>query len=246
MQSLGDRMKRYEASNRRWLTPRSYNILRVDGKAFHTLTRGMNKPFDLKLIEVMNKTALDLCSEVQGAKVAYVQSDEISVLFTDLDSVNTDLWFGGCQNKIESISAAVATEAFNYHFNNIFNRWPRARFDSRVFQLPDPVETHNCFVWRQKDWERNSLQMFARAVYSHKECHGKNTAQLHDMLHKKELNWNNLRADLKRNRRRLDYPRTPYTHPEQKLYLGPDPEVRFFIRSRRENRSGLNPFFKTT
>ncbi len=193
-------MKRYERAGDTHLTPRSYNMIRVDGKAFHTLTRGFDKPFDLKFIEVMNRTAIDLCSEIQGAKVGYVQSDEISVVFTDLDSINTSLWFEGLKRKIISISAAIATESFNYHFQDVFGKRARARFDSRTWGLPDPVEVHNCFVWRQQDWERNSIQMMTRAHYSHSECHEKNMPAMHDMLHAKGLNWDKIDPKLKRGR----------------------------------------------
>lgn len=202
MQSLGDRMKIYEKANETHLTPRSYNMLRVDGKAFHSLTKKMKleKPFDEKLIDVMNRTAIDLCAEVQGAKLGYVQSDEISIVFTDLDSTKTQQYFGGDKSKIVSITAATATESFNYHFLDVFGVRSRAKFDSRVWGLPDLVEVHNCFVWRQKDWERNSIQMLTRAHFSHKEVSGKNTSQMHDMLHGKGINWNDLDPTLKRGR----------------------------------------------
>lgn len=200
MQSLGDRMKGYESASKLYLPKRSYNMIRVDGKAFHTLTKNFDRPFDLKFIEVMDRTAIDLCSNIQGAKLGYVQSDEISVVFTDLDSIKTSLWFDGNKSKIESISAATATEAFNFHFHDLYGYLPRAKFDARTWSLPDPVEVHNCFVWRQRDWERNSLQMYTRAFYSHKEVHKKNTSDMHEMLHQKGQNWDKLPSNLKRGR----------------------------------------------
>ena len=111
--SLGDRMKRYENTSRYYLSPRNYTIIRVDGKAFHTYTKGLERPFDLKLISDMNETASFLCKNIQGAKFAFVQSDEISIVITDFENINTDAWFDGNVQKITSISASLATAKFN-------------------------------------------------------------------------------------------------------------------------------------
>lgn len=112
--ALGDRMKSFYEDRTRILLPRrTYTIIRVDGKAFHTYTRGLKRPFDQGLIEDMNETAAFLCKNIQGAKLAYVQSDEISILLTDFDSISTDMWFDGNIQKMTSISASLATARFN-------------------------------------------------------------------------------------------------------------------------------------
>lgn len=112
--ALGDRMKSFYEDRTRILLPRrTYTIIRVDGKAFHTYTRGLKRPFDQGLVEDMNETAAFLCKNIQGAKLAYVQSDEISILLTDFDSISTDMWFDGNIQKMASISASLATARFN-------------------------------------------------------------------------------------------------------------------------------------
>ncbi len=191
--SLGDRMKhQYENRTRFMLPRRTYTIIRVDGKAFHTFTRDCQKPFDENLRMALNYTAVKLCQEIQGAKFAYAQSDEISVVLTDFDEIRTGAWFDGNIQKIASVSASIATAAFNsFHFTGYAApTFPQmALFDSRVFSISDPIEVHNYLVWRQKDWIRNSLQMVARSHYSHSELEGKSCQDLHEMIFQAKDNW---------------------------------------------------------
>lgn len=188
--SLGDRIKnQYENRTRHELVRRSYHMIRVDGKAFHSYTKkiGTEKPYDFKLMDRMNQTTKFLCENIQGAQLAYVQSDEISILFTDFSKLETDLWFDGNIQKISSITASLATGFFN-SYNN-----PKpevlAFFDARVFTIPDASEVVNAFIWRYQDWHRNSISMLARAHFSHKQLHGKSVSDMHDMLHEKGINW---------------------------------------------------------
>lgn len=111
---LGDRIKDfYESRTKHFLPRRTYTVIRIDGKAFHTYTKGLKKPFDKGLMDDMDSTASFLCQNIQGAKLAYVQSDEISIVLTDFDSLQTDAWFDGNIQKIASISASIATAIFN-------------------------------------------------------------------------------------------------------------------------------------
>lgn len=198
---LGRRMKsQYEHRTRIFLPRRTYTVVRVDGKAFHTYTRSFSKPFDDDLIQTMDNTAKRLCENIQGAKFAYVQSDEISILLTDFEKITTDAWFDGNIQKIASISAAMATAYFNDEISKIAGITNPALFDARVFTIPDPIEVENYFIWRQNDATRNSIQMVARAFYSHKECNNKNTSQLQDMIHDKGINWNDYPPSRKRGR----------------------------------------------
>lgn len=205
---LGDRMKTYEAVTQMVLPRRTYAILRLDGRAFHSLVKKMKaeKPFDMKLMDLMNRTAKYLCENIQGVQFAYVQSDEISLLLTDFEKVDTQSWFGGNVQKMVSISAAMATSFFQTKliFGGFNLDWdngaPFAMFDSRVFIIPDPVEVYNCFLWRVRDWERNSIQMLSRSIYSHKDLQGKRREDMHEMLHKKDKNWAKLPDEIKRGR----------------------------------------------
>lgn len=193
--SLGDRIKRYEAvSNPRLLTNCPV-IIRVDGKAFHTWTKGLMRPFDSGLIEAMQVAATRTSQEMQGFKLAYVQSDEVTFLITDTDSHEQQGWFGYELNKIVSISASTFTAHFNQAVFHPTARTP-ALFDSRAFNVP-AEDAPNVFVWRQKDWARNSVQMYARSKFSHKQLLGKSLPQVHDMLHAEGFNWATLRPVLK-------------------------------------------------
>lgn len=194
--SLGDRMKgNYENRTRFYLTRRTPVIIRLDGKAFHTLTRHCDKPFDANFIDAMKETARYLCENIQGCKLGYVQSDEISLLLTDFDLLTTDAWFDHNLQKMCSVSASMATVMFNKIWQ-VCHENTLALFDSRCFNIPKE-EVANYFVWRQKDWIRNSVQMLAQAYFSHKELHKKKVPDMHEMLYTKGVNWANLSPHLK-------------------------------------------------
>jgi tRNA(His) 5'-end guanylyltransferase len=194
--SLGDRMKQqYEDRTRYMLQRRTYTILRCDGKAFHTLTRHAEKPYDPQIVASMDNAALMLCEDAQGACVGYVQSDEISVLLQDFGDIKTDAWFDGNVQKIASVAASIATAAFNSGYGS------HAHFDCRVFTIPDPVEVENYFIWRQQDAVRNSIQSLAQAHFSHKELHGLNCNALQEKLFQERgINWNDRPVEEKRGR----------------------------------------------
>lgn len=121
--SLGDRMKGYENSYRVYLPKRMPVIIRVDGKAFHSFTKGFKRPFDDLLISCMQTTAIRLCNQIEGAKLAYVQSDEISILLTNNDTIETEPWFSNNLQKLASIAASMATLAFNREWNNLVDEY---------------------------------------------------------------------------------------------------------------------------
>ena len=194
--SLGDRMKsNYELATKTFLPRRTYTIIRIDGKAFHTYTKGLNRPFDEQLVNDMDETACYLCSNIQGAKFAFVQSDEISILLTDFDTPTADAWFGGEVQKITSVSASLATAKFNQLRPDKI-----ALFDSRVFTISSPYEVANYFLWRQQDTVRNSISSVAQSMFSHKELENKNTGAMQEMCFQKGVNWNDFPAKLKRGR----------------------------------------------
>lgn len=180
------RMKeQYEDRFRLMLPRRTYTIVRVDGRAFHTWTRGMDRPYSHALMAAMDSTALALCDQIAGSQIAYVQSDEISILLTDFSKIDTHAWFDNNLQKLCSISASIATAEFNAQWAGM----RPAHFDSRVFQIPDPVEVANYFVARQKDATRNSVAMLAKHHCSHKELHGVSCEKMHDKIHEHGDNW---------------------------------------------------------
>lgn len=198
---IGDRLKRmYEDVFRAFLPRNTYAILRIDGKAFHTFTRGLERPYDKRLADCLDAAAMTLCKEMMGAKFAYGQSDEYSFLFTDFDQAETEMmWFGGNIQKIVSVSASIFTASFNAAWSTVAPQ-SIATFDARAFIIPNRADVERYFVWRQLDASRNSLNMLASAHFGHKDLHGKGTKDKHDMLHSLGVNWNDCGADFKRGR----------------------------------------------
>jgi tRNA(His) 5'-end guanylyltransferase len=182
--SLGDRMKRYERVSDINLMKRTPVIIRVDGKAFHTLTRGAKKPFDPSIMSAMVSASKAVAASIQGFKLAYVQSDEATFLLTDTDDIHTDAWFDNRLSKLISVTAALMSVYFNLHYD----KNTQAVFDARAFNVP-LSDVANNFLWRAQDWGRNSLQMYCQSIFSHKELHSKNKVDLHNMLHKEGRNW---------------------------------------------------------
>lgn len=212
--NLGDRMKSYEDCYRSFLPIRMPVILRIDGKAFHTYTKGCKRPVDQGLVDCMNDTAIELCKKVQGCQVAYVQSDEISLLVNNYQEIDTQSWFDNNLQKMVSISASIASVTFTMNSDKIWGKdcveggdgYPvcmpirkPAYFDSRAFVMPKE-DVVNYFLWRQQDATRNSVQMLARTLYSHKELENKNNSELQEMCFQKGINWNDCPVPQKRGR----------------------------------------------
>lgn len=192
-------MKGYEDVWRSQLPGRLPVLLRIDGKAFHTYTKGCKRPFDERLVEVMDETAQYLCKNIMNSRLAYVQSDEISILLVNYETNDTQSWFDNNIQKMVSISSAMASAYFTTQSAKIFGQPKLAMFDSRAFILPKE-DVNNYFLWRQNDATRNSVQMLARSLYSHKELNGLNNSQLQELTFKKGQNWNNLPTSQKRGR----------------------------------------------
>lgn len=183
---LSDRIKMYEGISKSRIMPKMPAIIRIDGKAFHTWTKKLERPFDRKFYAVMAATAKALVDEIQGAVFAYGQSDEISILLKDYATYDTEAWFGGSVQKIASVSASMATAYFNLNTIAIgIDHSKPAFFDSRVFVLP-PHEVTNYFIWRQQDFLRNSVQSVARHFLGHKACTGLNRQEMVDALRELE------------------------------------------------------------
>ena len=114
---LGDRMKEfYENRSKTFLTRRTPVIIRIDGCHFHSFTKGLRKPYDKVFIKAMQRTTQALCEKIQGCKVGYVESDEISLLLTDYDNLQTDAWFDYSVQKVCSVSSSMASMYFNKFF----------------------------------------------------------------------------------------------------------------------------------
>ena len=201
--SLGDRMKIYESVEKYVLPHRMPVILRIDGKAFHTFTKGFTRPFDFKLQDCMTAAATALMKQVQGAQVAYIQSDEISILLNNYKRFNSSAWFDNKVQKICSVSASIATAAFNREMSKFplhdlpWSDYKDAMFDSRCFTVPHN-EVVNYFTWRQRDAIKNSVSMVAQTYFSHKELQGKNGNEMKTMLQDIDKSWDKVSSDRRR------------------------------------------------
>lgn len=217
---LGNRMKTfYEQIPKTKLMRRTPVIIRIDGKAFHTFTRGFKRLFDEILIKTMQETTKYLCENIQGCVLGYTQSDEITLVLVDYQRFESCAWFDYEIQKICSISASMATMKFNQIFSDLVtDAWNEmdyvenkdylealdkacskgAMFDARVFNIPKE-EVTNCVYWRQLDASRNSIQMVGQANFSHKELHCKTCNDIQDMLMlQKNINWNDFPTHQKR------------------------------------------------
>lgn len=216
---LAERMKTYyEQIPKTKLMRRCPVVIRLDGKSFHTFTRGFKKPFDEILIKSMQETMKYLCENIQGCVLGYTQSDEISLLLIDYKKLTSEAWFDYEVQKMCSVAASMATMAFNEIFQRIYakmymeandkdkeillktygNKCFKAMFDARVFNIPKE-EVTNYFYWRQLDCIRNSILMVGQANFSYKELHNKTCKMVQDMLiTQKEINWNDYPTHQKR------------------------------------------------
>lgn len=223
---LGKRMKAfYEQIPKTKLMRRVPVAIRIDGKAFHTFTRGFQKPFDEILVKSMQETMKYLCENIQGCVFGYTQSDEITLILIDYQKLNSEAWFNYEVQKCTSVAASMATMAFNKAFSKnvckfselIYNYDYKstkeerlycgtlcramekgAMFDARIFNIPKE-EVTNLIYWRQLDATRNSIQMVGQANFSHNELDGKTNNMVQDMLHEqKGINWNDYPTHLKR------------------------------------------------
>ena len=219
---LGARMKEfYEGVPKTRLMRRTPVAIRIDGKAFHTLTRGFQKPFDPVLMDAMQRTMKYLCKNIEGCKFGYSQSDEITLILIDYQKFTSGAWFDYKVQKIASISASMATMAFNKYFTENVEKYNAgvypyekgngiqantylaavdkgACFDARCFNIPKE-EVANLIYWRQLDATRNSIQMVGQAYFSHKELQNKSCNDIQNMLlTQKDVNWNSFPIDCKR------------------------------------------------
>ena len=218
---LGTRMKTfYEQVPKTRLTRRTPVAIRIDGKAFHTFTRGFEKPFDKVLGNAMVATMKYLCENIQGCVFGYTQSDEITLILIDYQKFTSSAWFDYEVQKMCSIAASMATMEFNRRFNEEVNNWyytcpidiskddlfytyvnsikKGAMFDARCFNIPKE-EVCNLIYWRQLDATRNSIQMVGQANFSHNELQNCSCNDIQNKLMlEKLINWNNYETCWKR------------------------------------------------
>lgn len=202
--SLGERMKSYENTYDMSIIGRIPVIIRCDGKGFSKWTKRqkLDKPFDARMSQAMSSTMEQVAAKIEGCKFGYTQSDEMTfVLFND-QSLESEPWFGNRVQKMASIVSSMVTA----HFNSLMTG-AIAYFDARVFAVPNVIEAANCLIWRQNDATKNSI---STATYyevgrklglgtARKLMHGLNQKQQQELLfNKAQLNWNDYPTKYKR------------------------------------------------
>lgn len=213
--TLSDRMKKYEEPTNLCLVRRMPAIIRIDGKAFHSFTKGFSPDYDEFFRRMMEQTTLELCKNIQGARIAYSQSDEISILLVDYNKFNSEPFLSGRIQKTASVVASMTTVYFNKtiatemvkHIATLEDfdvsrfldtKANKAIFDARVFNIPREDVT-NYFIWRQQDAVRNSILNLGYQYFSHKELLNHSCDQIQEKLFsEKDINWNECLVKLKR------------------------------------------------
>ena len=196
--NFGDRMKTYERLSESQLTPNLPIVVRLDGKSFSKYTSRLERPYDLKLIELMQNTCKHLMKISHNIKVAYQQSDEITLIISN--DYDNPVEYSGRVQKLCSILAAECSVYFATHayiLENALHDHPV--FDCRIFNVPDWVEASNAVLWREQDATKNSIQLAGQSNFSHKEMQGlKNNQVQEKLLLEKNINWNDYPASFKR------------------------------------------------
>ena len=176
--NLLTKYKAFESAVETQLPANTLAVIRLDGKAFHTFTKNFARPFDAHFAATMDAVGAHLCDVIDGAMFAYVQSDEISVVFSDLANPGTQMWAGGRVQKMVSIAAANATAMY-------MAVSPTALFpifDARVHTLDSLDQAREYVVWRRADATKNAITMAANTLRSHKALMGLPTAARRELL----------------------------------------------------------------
>ena len=211
--TLKDKCEWYRSLTDYKLMPNSYVLAMVDGHCFSRLIKNkFEKPFDDTFIEMMNETAKYLCENIQGAKFAYTQSDEISILITDFETPMTDSFFSYRLCKMQSLIAAMATAKFNQmYYEKVVDlkKVPLCTFDCKVWTVPNANDAYAWFLYRQTDCTKNSKAQTAQTYLPHKKLVGLTANEQIDLL-KEEIgiNWHAYGNDRKFGRiiKKIDTP----------------------------------------
>lgn len=196
---FGNRMKAYERreAGRRFL-PLLPVCARLDGKGFSRFTKGLQRPFDIRMVELMCRTTVFLVEETQAC-IGYTQSDEISLVWYS-DEYDSQIFFDRRVQKMVSVLASMTTAFFNGHISEHLpeKTGVPALFDCRVWQVPTLEEAANTLLWREYDATKNSVSMAARHYYPHEDLHKKSGNEMQEMLWQQGVNWNDYPPFFKR------------------------------------------------
>jgi tRNA(His) guanylyltransferase len=196
--SFGDRMKRYERQYAGRLLDLVPAVARLDGRAFHTLTADLARPFDARFAAMMGRTTAFLVGET-GARCGYTQSDEISLVWHE-PKQGTMLPFDGKISKMTSLLASLATAFFNRILPEYLpdKAGEMPTFDCRVYSVPTRLEAVNYLIWREMDATRNSINSASHFAFGSAANYGTSSKQKQEMLFAQGINWNDYPVAFKR------------------------------------------------
>lgn len=193
--SLGSRMKEYEAEYSFTVNKSEYFIIRLDGHNFSKFTKIFNYPYDELFRNAMVITCMQLMDEFNPV-FAYTQSDEITLGFIPCVE-NEERVYAGKIEKLISLTASFAsmklyknliTTCNDYMLKKLYDSdcW----FDARIFALPNKAEFMNNLIWRQRDCERNSKLMLGYSHFSPKQLLNLSADEVvSKLLVEKLVNW---------------------------------------------------------
>lgn len=193
---LGDRMKGYEGQESMRVLDHNLPIMiRLDGRSFHTFTKGLNRPYDERFNTCMKETARFVMEEC-NANLAYTQSDEITLVILTKGSP----FFAGRVQKLCSVASSAATVMFNNKVRELLHDYAKKMpmFDARVWNVPSLVEAANAVLWRELDAEKNSVSMMAQSAFSQKILQNKNSSEMKQMLKEIGKSWEDLPISFQR------------------------------------------------
>lgn len=199
---FGDRMKRYESELNYTVDTTKYTVLRLDWHWFSKFTKKFEKPFDMRIYNIINKVVEDLFYEFNPI-TWFTQSDEITLIFKPSEN----FIYNGRINKLLSLTSAFATARFNFYLSQeligsndeiLINKIWLAFFDCRIMSMPNETEAFNMLLWRMKDCATNSRNTYSQEYISYKELQGVASYDAIKICNEKTWNdWNNLIEGLK-------------------------------------------------
>lgn len=205
--SLEKKCRYYQELANYKLMPNSYVIFHLDGRSFSNFCKRFEKPYDERFMSMMNETAKYLMEEISNVKFAYVQSDEITLIYSDIkEEYTADMWFGNRLCKMCSIASSLATSKFmslmyiaaaaktvssTDDIVSVCKNIPLIQFDCKVWNVPSVNDAMAWLLYRQIDCIRNSKQMLGHTYLSHSEMLNKSSDEIIKLVaDKKNIDWN--------------------------------------------------------
>lgn len=197
--NLGDKLKALEQIEAGRKTMKDLPLMaRLDGRSFSKFTKGLKRPYDGRMSDLMVDTTKYLVEQTQACS-GYCQSDEITLCWYFPYESTSEYMFDGKYQKLNSTLAAMASVFFNKNLDRIPEKADQLpTFDCRVWCVPTVREVYLNFLWREQDATKNSISMAAHHYFYNADLYKKTGAEKIDMMFDIGLNWNDYPAFFKR------------------------------------------------